>query len=82
MTYQFSKLKRLVRETGGRWDLFQKTAKSSLIPWNGSEASKLITGQPQKGISVATFVFTACTEPPISGMGAFYVSRFIGIAVF
>jgi hypothetical protein len=82
MTYQFSKLKRLVRETGGRWDLFQKTAKSSLIPWNGSEASKLITGQPQKGISVATLVFPASTEPPISGLGACRVQCRVWVAVF
>ena len=49
-----------------------EAAKSYLIPWNGSEASKLITGQPQKEISFATFVFPACTEPPISDLGAFY----------
>ena len=35
-----------------------------------------------KGIAVATSVFSAFTEPPISGLGAFYVSRCIGIAVF
>jgi hypothetical protein len=32
----------------GRWDLFQKAAKSCLIPWNGSEPLKFSTGQPQK----------------------------------
>jgi len=67
---------------GGRWDLFEKAANASLIPWNGSETLKFIPGQPQKKISRAPEVFFACTVPLISGMGAFYVSRRIGIAAF
>jgi hypothetical protein len=77
-SYQFRFLKHCER---GRWGLFQKTAKPSLTPWNGSWASKRNPGQPQKGIAVATSVFSAFTEPSISGWGAFYVSRCIGIAV-
>lgn len=65
----------------GRWDLFQKTAKPSLTPSNGSWASKLNPGQPQKGIAVATSVFSAFTEPPISGSGAFYVQCRVCVAV-
>jgi len=38
--YHFSVLK------SGRWDLFQKAAKSGLIPWNGSETLKFSPGQP------------------------------------
>jgi len=67
---------------GGRWDLFEKAANAALIPWNGSEALKCIPGQPQRKISCAPEVFSACTVPPISGMGAFYMSRCIGIAAF
>jgi len=40
--HQFSVLK------SGRWGLFQRGAKSCLIPWSGSEALKFRTGQPQK----------------------------------
>jgi len=67
---------------GGRWDLFEKAANASRIPWNGSEALKFIPGQPQRKISCAPEVFSACTVPLISGMGAFYMSRCIGIAAF
>ena len=58
--------------TGGHGDLFQKAAKSCPIPWNGSEALKFVTGQPLKRIALATDVFSACTVPPISGLGAFH----------
>jgi len=58
---------------GGCWDLFEKAANASLIPLNGSEALKFIPGQPQRIISCAPEVFSACTVPLISGMGAFYV---------
>jgi len=58
---------------GGRWDLFEKAANASLIPLNGSEALKFIPGQPQKEISCAPEVFSACTGPLISGMEAFYM---------
>jgi hypothetical protein len=71
-SYQFSFLKIPISGTGGRWNLFQKAAKSCHIAWNGSMALKCITGQPQKSISVATDVFSACTVPSISGLGAFY----------
>ena len=57
---------------GGHWDLFQKAAKSSFILWNGSVALTFIPGQPQRRISFATDVFSACTVPPISGLGAFH----------
>jgi len=43
---------------GGFWDLFEKAAKAS--------------GQPQRNISFAAEVFSACTVPPGSGMGAFH----------
>jgi hypothetical protein len=76
--YQFRFLKHSNR---GRWGLFQKTAKPSLTPDNGSWASKLIPGQPQKGIAVATLAFSAFTEPPISGLGAFYVQCNVCVAV-
>ncbi|MFO7738267.1 MAG: hypothetical protein R6V46_07340, partial [Desulfatiglandaceae bacterium] len=78
-TYQFRFLK---DEDRGRWGLFQKTAKPSLIPGNGSGASKRIPGQPQKGIYVETSLFSACTEPTISGLGAFYVQCRVSVAVF
>jgi len=67
---------------GGHWDLFEKAANASLIPWNGSETLKFIPGQPQRKISCEPELFSACTVPLISGMGAFYMSRCIGIAVF
>jgi len=69
-------------EKGDRGNLFEKTARASLIPWNGSGAINFIPGQPQRKISFAAEVFSACTVPPGSGMGAFYVSRCIGIADF
>jgi len=64
-------------EKGDRGNLFEKTARASLIPWNGSGAINFIPGQPQRKISFAAEVFSACTVPPGSGMGAFYVSRCI-----
>jgi len=78
-SYQFRFLKHCDR---GRWDLFEKAANAALIPWNGSEALKFIPGQPQRKISCAPEVFSACTVPSGSGMGAFYMSRCIGIAAF
>jgi len=67
---------------GGRWDLFEKAANASLIAWNGSEALKFIPGQPQKEISCEAEVFSACTVPLISGMGAFYVYCRVCVAAF
>jgi hypothetical protein len=32
----------------GRWDLFQKAAKSCLIPWIGSDTLKFNPAQPHK----------------------------------
>jgi len=72
-SYHFSALKIPNIRKGGRWDLFEKAANASRIPWNGSEALKFIPGQPQRNISCAPEVFSACTVPLISGMGAFYV---------
>jgi len=71
--YEFSALKILNIGKGGRWDLFEKAANASLIALNGSEALKFIPGQPQRKISCAPQVFSACTVTLISGMGAFYV---------
>jgi hypothetical protein len=68
--YQFRFLKHCDR---GRWDLFEKAANASLIAWNSSEALKFIPGQPQRKIYCEAEVFSACTVPLISGMGAFYV---------
>ena len=71
--YHFNALKIPNMGKGGRWDLFEKAANASLIPWNGSETLKFIPGQPQRKISCAPEVFSACTVPLISGMGAFYM---------
>jgi len=70
--YHLSALKIPNMEKRGRWDLFEKAANASRIPWNGSEALKFIPGKPQRNISCAPEVFSACTVPLISGMGAFY----------
>jgi hypothetical protein len=56
----------------GRWDLFQKLQSLAAFHKNGSVALKFVTGQRQKRISVATDVLSACTVPPISGLGAFH----------
>jgi len=50
--YHFSALKIPNMEKGGRWDLFEKAANASRIPWNGSEALKFIQDSP-RGISLA-----------------------------
>jgi hypothetical protein len=31
---------------GGRWDLFEKAANASRIPWNGSEGQKIKISSP------------------------------------
>jgi hypothetical protein len=56
----------------GRWDLFQKAVKSCLIPWNGSEALKFSTGQPQKKAPLRKHFFPAFPLLSGSGSGAFH----------
>jgi hypothetical protein len=51
--------------------LFLKAAKNYLILLNGSVALKFVIGQPQRRISVATDVFSACSEHLFKATGAF-----------
>jgi len=51
--------------------LFLKVAKNCIILLHGSVALKFFIGQPQKRVSVATDVFSACAEPLFKATGAF-----------
>jgi len=51
--------------------LFLKAANAYFILLNGSVALKFIIGQPQRRDSVATDVFSACSEPLFKATGAF-----------
>ncbi len=51
--------------------LFLKAAKNCFILLNGSVALKLVIGQPQRTVSVATDAFSACSEPLFKATGAF-----------
>ena len=55
------------------WDggLFQKTAKTYLIPWNGSLVLKFILGQPRETVSSETHTFPACPGFMSRAQGAF-----------
>ena len=59
----------------GPWGLFLKAAipprRDCLILLNGSVALKFVIGQPQRRVSVATDVFSACSEPLFKATGAF-----------
>ena len=44
----------------GHGGLFSKAAYAYVITWNGSEALKFSTGQPQKGLFVVALAFPAC----------------------
>jgi hypothetical protein len=55
----------------GPWGLFLKAAKNCLILLNGSVALKFVIRQPQRKDSVATEVFSACSEFMFKATGAF-----------
>ena len=50
---------------------FQKAAKPSLTPWNGSVVLIFFSAKPQKIVSAATTALSACAGPLITVMGAF-----------
>jgi hypothetical protein len=55
----------------GPQGLFLKAANAYFILLNGSGALKFVVGQPQRRVSVATDVFSACSEHLFKATGAF-----------